>query len=797
MRYVVVAVAVVIVGLLPFSGHLTAQQAGVTKPASANAESARALLNKYCVTCHNARLKTANLTFDTMDLAHLSNDGAVWERAVRKLRGGMMPPPGMPRPDLTAVDSFVTWLETSLDQAAAANPNPGAVALHRLNRAEYANAMKELFGIDVDAAALLPADDISDGFDNIANVLKVSPSFLDQYITAARAVTIQAIGKPLPADAVRVTLRGAPADPADLPLGTRGGTVAEYLFPADGDYEFRMGAAGGGGRGGRGGAPAVQAPGFAGDAENGSVVTLDGAKISLQGRVSVKAGLHKVAVATPARSFIENETMLQSFVPGGAGVAYGGAAGGRGAAPATVTVNGPFNPAGNRVDTLSRQRIFLCRPPDASEEAACASRIFSSIARRAFRRPVTDRDVAAPMAFFKEARIAGDFEKGIEGGLIAILASPKFLYRAEVPPANVAAGAPYRLSDLELASRLSFFLWSSIPDNELLTIAEQGKLKDPVVLEQQVKRMLAAPQAKSLVSNFAFQWLKLRDMAAFEPDPIVYPAFDANLRRAFTREMELFVGSVFHDDRSALDLLNGDYTFVNERLALHYGIPNVRGDQFRRVTLTDPNRFGLLGKGAILMVTSYPNRTAPVLRGSFILENVAGTPPSPPPPNVEAFKENKEGEKAKTVREIMEQHRANPSCNACHGVMDPLGFAFEKYDSIGAWRNKDKYAQTLIDSAGKLVDGTAVNGPADVRSALMKHPDQFVQTMTEKLLTYGLGRRLEYYDMPGVRKIVRDAARGNYRFSSVVLGIVKSPEFQMSVKAAEPSAKKTTETARN
>jgi mono/diheme cytochrome c family protein len=786
MRYLVVAVAVA-----SLSVNLSAQQ----KSVPANAASGRALLDKYCVTCHNARLKTANLTFDKMDLAHVSDDGAVWEKAVRKLRGGMMPPPGAPRPDLTAVDSFVTWLESSLDQAAVANPNPGTVALHRLNRTEYANAMRELFGIDVDAAALLPADDMSDGFDNIANVLKVSPSFLDQYITAARAVSVQAIGKPLPSDATRVTLRGTPAEPADLPLGTRSGTVAEYLFPADGEYEFRMGAAGGGGRGGRGGAPPAA---FAGDAENGTVVTLDGVKIATTGRVPVKGGMHKIVVSTPARSLIENESMLQSFVPGSAGQAYGGAGGGRGGpAAGAVTVNGPFNPAGSRVDTVSRQRIFVCRPPDTSEEAACAARIFSNIEQRAFRRPVTDRDTAAPLAFFQQARAAGDFEKGIEGGLIAILSSPKFLYRAEIPPQNVAAGSMYRISDLELASRLSFFLWSSIPDSELLTVAEQGKLKDPAVLEQQVKRMLKQPQAKSLVSNFAFQWLKLRDMASFEPDPIIYPSFDARLRQAFTREMDLFVGSVFQEDRSALDLLNGDYTYVNERLALHYGIPNVRGDQFRRVTLTDPNRFGLLGKGAILMVTSYPNRTAPVLRGSFILENIAGTPPSPPPPNVEAFKENKEGERARTVREIMEQHRANPSCNACHGVMDPLGFAFENYDSIGTWRTKDKYARTMIDSAGKLVDGTAVNGPADVRQALMKHPDQFVQTMTEKLLTYGLGRRLEYYDMPMVRKIVRDAAKDDYRFSSVVMGIVKSAPFQMSVKATESAAKKTTETAKN
>ncbi len=796
MRYLVIAFAIVCAVLVSLSGHLGAQQPSTTANA-ASAAAGRAMLDKYCVTCHNQRLKTANLTFDKMDLSHVAADGAVWERAVRKLRGGMMPPPGMPRPPLAAVDSFVSWLETSLDQAAAAHPNPGHVALHRLNRTEYANSIRDLFGIDVDAAALLPTDDISDGFDNIANVLKVSPSFLDQYITAAREVAHQAVGQPPPSEPVRVTLRGTAAEPGDLPLGTRGGTVAEYLFPADGEYEFRMAGGGGrGGRGGRGGVPARPPATFAGSADNGTIVTLDGVKISTTGRVTVKAGMHKIAVTTPARSFIENESMLESFIPGGSGPGYGGAGRGRGGAPA-LTVNGPFNPTGNRVESENRQRIFVCRPPDTSEEAACASRIFANIEHRAFRRPVTDHDVAAPLAFFKEARTAGDFDKGIEGGLVAILASPKFLYRAEIPPQNVAAGAMYRISDLELASRLSYFLWSSIPDDQLLTVAEQGKLKDPAVLEQQVRRMLASPKANSLVTNFAFEWLKLRDMATFDPDPIVYPEFDSSLRRAFEKEMELFIGSVFHDDRSALDLLNGNYTFVNERLAMHYGIPDVRGDQFRRVTLTDPNRWGLLGKGAILMVTSYPNRTAPVLRGAFILESIAGTPPSPPPPNVPAFKENKDGEAAKTVRQIMEEHRANPSCNACHGVMDPLGFAFENYDSIGAWRSKDKFARTVIDSAGKLVDGTAVNGPADVRKALMKHPDQFVQTMTEKLLTYALGRHLEYYDMPGVRKIVHNAARDNYRFSSIVMGIVKSLPFQMGVKASETAAKNTETVATN
>jgi mono/diheme cytochrome c family protein len=761
MRYVVgVAFALAVLAAPP-------QQTG-------SSAAGRALLDKYCVTCHNQRAKTANLTFDLMDLSQVSSDAAIWERAVRKLRGGMMPPPGMPRPDAASVDSFVTWLETSLDQAAAANPNPGSVTLHRLNRAEYANAIKELLAVDVDAAALLPTDDISNGFDNIASVLKVSPSFLDQYITAARAVTKQAIGEAPASGAVKVTLRGGTVDPSilygpgGLPLGVRGSMLVEHLFPADGEYEFGMGAAGGG-RGGRGGPPP--------DPE-GNVVTLDGVKIPLTGRVLVKAGMHKVAVGAIAHSFIESEAALQSFIPGAGGPAYGAAVRGGGAA-ASVTVNGPFNPTGTRIETAGRARIFVCRPPDKSEELACANTILTNIARRAYRRPVTEKDLAAPLAFFKDGRSTGDFDAAIQSGLMAILSSPKFLYRAEFPPANLKPGETYRVPDLDLASRLSFFLTSGLPDDDLLKTAEQGKLKDPKVFEQQVHRLLASPDSSTLITNFAFQWLKVREINALDPDPLVYPNFDAGLRNAFRREIELFVGSIIREDRSALDLLNADYTFVNERLAMHYGIPNVRGESFRRVTLPDNTRWGLLGKGAILMVTSYPNRTAPVLRGAFILENITGTPPSPPPPNVEAFKENKEGEKALTVRQIMEQHRANPSCNACHGVMDPLGFALENFDTIGGWRTKDKYARTIIDTAGKLVDGTTVSGPNDLRLALNKHPEVFVQTMTEKLLMYAMGRNLEYYDMPAVRKIVREAAKDNYRFSSIVMGIANSAPFRM------------------
>ncbi len=458
-----------------------------------------------------------------------------------------------------------------------------------------------------------------------------------------------------------------------------------------------------------------------------------------------------------------------------------------------VTIDGPYNPTGDPADTVSRTRIFVCRAPDPKEETACASRILSNLARKAFRRPVTAADLTPLMQFYSEGRKAGSFETGIENALVAMLSSAKFLYRVEPPPPGARPGSIYRLNDTELASRLSFFLWSSIPDDELLKVAEQGKLRDPQVLDHQVRRMLADPRAKTLTTNFAFEWLKVRDMDAMEPDPYVYPAFNADLRAALKKEIELFIDSVFREDHSVVDLLNANYTFVNERLAAHYGIPNVRGDEFRRVTLTDSSRFGLLGKGAVLMVTAYPNRTSPVLRGAYILENILGTPPSPPPPNVPPFKENKEGEKAKTVRAILEEHRANPTCNACHGVMDPLGFALENFDTIGTYRTMDRFTRTRIDTGGKLIDGTELNGPNDLRAALMQRHDQFVQTLTEKLMTYALGRGVQYYDMPQVRKIVKEAARDNYRFSSIVKAIVMTPEFQSSevesVKAQQPGPK--------
>jgi len=763
------------------SALIAAPQQAV-KPASAAADANpgdpnKALVNRYCVTCHNQKLRTAKLAFDTLDLDHPEKDALTWERAIRKLRGGMMPPPGAPKPPFAAVSAFATYLEDSLDKASAVNFNPGSVRIHRLNRDEYANSMREMFGIDVNAAALLPSDDISDGFDNIANALKVSPSFLDQYIMAARAVAKQAVGKPLTNKDVKTTLRGVDAN-VPLPPGARGGVTAQFLASYEGDYELRAT-----------GDPAV--------------FTVDGTNVEAKGRTHLKAGLHDLVAANAGHSFAESEGELFGFIPGAAGTGYastgivpggalfanGSARGTRGPAPG-ITIDGPFNPTGTPIDTASRTHVFVCRAPDPSEETACASRIMSNLARKAFRRPVTEKDIAPLMQFYSDARKAGTFETGIESSMVAMLSSAKFLYRVEPPPADAKAGSIYRLNGIELASRLSFFLWSTIPDEELLTAAEQGKLSDPKALEHQVRRMLADPRARTLTTNFAFEWLKVRDMDALEPDPYVYPAFNAPLRAAFRTEMEMFVDSVFREDRGVVDLLSANYTFVNERLAAHYDIENIRGDQFRRVTLTDPNRFGLLGKGAVLMVTAYPNRTSPVLRGSYILENITGTPPSPPPPDVPAFKENKDGEKPKTVREIMEAHRANPTCNACHGVMDPLGFSLENFDTIGSYRSMDRFTRTKIDASGKLANGTAVSGPTDLRNALLQHPEQFTQTFTEKMMTYALGRGLEYFDMPTVRKIVKNAGRDNYRFSSIVLGIVAAPAFQSSmVEPEQVSAK--------
>ena len=783
------------------SSHATVAAAQAPAVQSSAPIAPRALLDTYCVTCHNQRTKTAGLMFDTMDLAKLPEHGDVWEKTVRKLRGGMMPPPGVRRPDQASVDSMVSWLERSLDEAAAAHPNPGRVALHRLNRAEYAAAIEDLLGIKIDPAALLPKDDEAEGFDNVASVLTVSPSFLDQYISAARVVSARAVGNPAarPGSQTYRPTRGSDQSLRvdGLPLGTRGGLLVEHLFPADGDYKFNI--------------PNMAIAGYVRGMEykHTLIVTIDGVKVfqntiggeddikaidqqqapavaAINSRfldipVKVTAGPHKVGVTFVARTFAEPDEVLHSFRPSA----------GEDRIPriGSLEIQGPFNPTGVS-QTPSRARVFVCQPKSASDELPCAKTILSALARKAYRRPITNADLDAPIQFYSAARALGDFDTAIRDALPTILASPKFLYRAERSPAGLAPGSIHAIGDVELASRLSFFLIGRAPDDELLTAAERGTLTTPTVLEAQVRRLLADPRSESLVTSFAFQWLKMRALEEIDPDPIIFPNFDDSLRAAFRREMELFVDSILREDRPVLELLTANHTFVNERLALHYGIPDVRGDRFRRVTLTDANRWGLLGKGAVLLTTSYANRTAPVLRGAWILENLLGTPPSPPPPDVEAFQENKDGEKQRSVREIMEQHRAKPSCNACHGVMDPLGFSLENFDAIGEWRAEDRYAGTAIDASGKLVDGTAVNSPADLRVALTRRPEQFVQTLTERLMTYALGRTVDYYDMPAVRKIVREAARDQYRFSSIVMGIVRSDAFRMRMvpEAERPSS---------
>ena len=753
--------------------------------------SERALLDKYCVTCHNEKLKTGGLMLDKMDVNNIGDGAETWEKVVRKIHGGTMPPQGMPRPDQATLDSFAGSLETSLDRAAISRPEPGHAGMHRLNRVEYGNAIRDLLGLKVDVTGLLPADDESNGFDNIADVLKVSPSLLEQYLSASRTVASLAVGDkglgPV-AQVYQVPPNLAQADHIEgLPLGTRGGILIHQNFPLDGEYEFSVyllrnivGYMTGleyahqfeisvdGTR--------IFLSHVGGDEDNRMMDTnlgLAGNTIDarLRVRAPLKAGPHEIGVTFIARNHAESVEPLQPFTRNIDLQDMNGI-------PLIdrVQITGPFAATGSG-DTPSRRRIFTCHPSKESEELPCAKQVISTLARRAYRRPVTDSDLEILLSFYQKGRNKGSFDAGIETALRLILTDPKFLYRMEPDPANAVSGAINRITDLELASRLSFFLWSSIPDDELLTVAMQGKLKDPAVLQQQVKRMLADPKAESLVTNFASEWLFLRNLQSVNPANEDFPNFDENLRQAFRQETEMFVGSVFHEDRNVLDLLTADYTFVNERLAKHYGIPNIYGSQFRRVPVAQDERRGLLGQGSILTVTSYPTRTSPVLRGKWILENIMGTPPPAPPPNVPALKESDEGGKVTTVRERMEEHRKNPTCATCHKVMDPLGFSLDNFDAIGQWRTKE--SGLPIDASGQLADGTKISGIVDLRKALLTHPERFVGTMTEKLMTYGLGRGLEYYDMPVVRGITRDAAKNNDRFSSIVMGIVNSTAFQM------------------
>ena len=729
---------------------------------------------------------------DKADVDHVGDHAEIWEKVVRKLRGGMMPPQGMPRPEQAKIEDLILWLQTSLDQAAAAHPDPGRSALHRLNRTEYANAIRDLLGLKVDVSALLPADDESNGFDNIAEVLRVSPSLLEAYLSASREVSSLAVGDPKTApisESFRVPPDMAQAEHIEgLPLGTRGGILIHHNFPLDADYELNVFLL----RNIVGYLTGMEFPHQLEVSIDGSRVFLapvggeedlklldtnlalagDTLDARLRTKVHVKAGPHDVTVAFLRRDSAESDEPLQPFTRDLDLQNMNGI-------PLIdhVQVTGPFNAKGSG-DTPSRKRIFVCTPAGSKDEVACANKILSTLARRAYRRPVTDSDMETLLSFYQTGKNqGGSFESGIENSLRLILASPKFLFRTEPDPAHVAPGSVYHVSDLELASRLSFFIWSSIPDDELLTVAAQGKLKDPAVLDRQVRRMLADPKAEALVNNFAEQWLFLRNVQSVAPDEATFPNFDDNLRQSFRHETELFFESVVKEDRDVMDLLTANYTFVNERLAKHYNIPNVYGSRFRRVTLTNDARRGLLGQGSILSVTSYPTRTSPVLRGKWIMENLMGTPPPAPPPNVPALKDQAQGGKVLSIRQLMEEHRKNAPCSTCHKVMDPLGFALENFNAVGEYRTKD--ASGPIDASGQLADGTKIDGVVDVREALLKHPDYFVGTLTEKMLTYALGRPLEYYDMPVVRGIVAGAAHHDYRFSSLITGIVKSQPFEM------------------
>jgi len=766
---------------------------------AAPASPQHALINQYCVTCHNERAKTAGLMLDKLDIDHAGEHADAWEKVVRKLRGGMMPPQGMPRPDQASIDGLITWLQTSLDQAEAAHPDPGRAPLHRLNRTEYANAIRDLLGLKVDVSDLLPADDESNGFDNIAEVLRVSPSLLEAYLAASREVSSLAVGDPKTGP-VSASYRVPPDMAQDehiegLPLGTRGGILIHHNFPLDADYDFNVILL----RNIVGYLTGMEFPHQLEISIDGERVFLapvggeedlklvdtnlalagDTLDARLRTKVHVKAGPHNVAVSFLRRDSAESDEPLEPFTRDLDLQNMNGI-------PLIdhVQVTGPFNASGTG-DTPSRRRIFVCTPANSKDapagskdEVGCARQILTTLARRAYRRPVTDADMETLLSFYQTGRNqGGSFEAGIESSLRLILASPKFLFRSEPDPSRVAAGSVYHVSDLDLASRLSFFLWSSIPDDELLNVAEQGKLKDQAVLDREVRRMLADPKAEALVTNFAEQWLFLRNVQSVSPDEATFPNFDDNLRQSFRRETELFFESIVKEDRDVMDLLTANYTFVNQRLAKQYGIPNVYGSRFRKVTLTNDARRGLLGQGSILSVTSVPTRTSPVIRGKWIMENLMGTPPPAPPPNVPALKDQAQGGKILSVRQLLEEHRKNAPCSTCHAVLDPLGFALENFNAVGEYRTRD--ASGPIDSSGQLADGTKITGVVGLREALLKHPEYFVGTLTEKMLTYALGRPLEYYDMPVVRGIVQGAAKSDYRFSSLIEGIVKSEPFEM------------------
>ena len=760
-----------------------------TTSQSASPDPHLATVKQYCATCHNDRMKAGSVSFDGLTQEQIGQRAEVFEKAVRKLRGRVMPPPNARQPDQPTVDSLVSWLEDTLDRATASGPShlPDQIVLHRLNRKEYANAVRDLLAVDFEANEVLPADDIAEGFDNIASALQVSPSFIEQYVIAARAVAVKALGKPdarpggwtfkAPAGAQLTHVAG-------LPLGTRGGLLAKVDLPADGEYAVNI--------------PDLVTHIWGNGMEfaNPLVVLLDNKIVyetSIGGeedmklydqvqngaldrvnarlkniRFSATAGPHKIGVTFKHRTFAESDDQLQLFAPGGGQDRF--------YRIPSFQLQGPFDAKGLST-TPSRERIFVCK----EQTPACARTIVATLARRAYRRSVTPDDLTELMQYYDDGS-KESFESGIRSALTGLLASPFFLYRGEAIPAGLRAGAIYAINDLELASKLSFFLWNSIPDDELLQLAIEKKLSDPLVLDKQVRRMLADSRSVTLADNFVPQWLDMKRLDEVVPDQAVFPYASgrSDPRDDFRTELALFSDSIFREDRSVVDLLRAKHTYLNERIALHYGITDVKGDRFRRVELKDSVRWGLLGKGAVLMAAAYPNRTSPVLRGKFILEHIEGVPPAIPPSGVPTLNDKDIGTtKALTIRELMAKHRANPTCAACHAVMDPLGFALENFDATGRWRDRDRFAGATIDASGKLPDGTPVNSPDDLRNALLRHPEQFVQTFTEGLMTYATGRKLEPWDMPTVRKITRNSAPGDYRFSAIVQGVVRSEQFRM------------------
>jgi Protein of unknown function (DUF1592)/Protein of unknown function (DUF1588)/Protein of unknown function (DUF1595)/Protein of unknown function (DUF1587)/Protein of unknown function (DUF1585)/Planctomycete cytochrome C len=775
----------------------SAPAAAVRPPTSRHALPApagpRSIIENYCLECHDDDKQKGDLTLEAFDPLRPEQRPEVAEKMIRKLRAGMMPPPGKDRPTDGGLEALAAALETRLDSLAEARPNPGHRTFQRLNRAEYARSIADLLGLDVDVASFLPPDTISHNFDNIADVQSMSATLLEGYLRAAAQVSRLAVGDPQAAP--DSTIYKIPRMASQLqhvegaPFGTRGGISVVHTFPADGEYSFRMMLHS---------IPTGQL--YGSGARNEQIeVSLNGQRVALidinprmsesdangmnlqTPAIAVKAGPQRVSAAFLLKSEAPFDDLLAPVEQTLADTQIGSGVSGVTVLPhlREFAVLGPQRVTGVS-DTPTRRRIFVCRPLSAPEESACATKILTTLARRAYRRPLTASDVDSLLEFYTGARAAGGFEGGIRTALQAMLASPHFIFRIEEPPASAKPGQAYAISSVDLASRLSFFLWGTAPDDELLAAANRGVLATQAGLEQQARRLLADPRASALSTRFASQWLRLQDLDKIHPDARLYPQFDANLAAAMRRETELFFDSIVREDRDVLDLLTADYTFVNERLARHYGIANVTGPAFRRVALADDTRRGLLGQASVLTMTSVADRTSPVLRGKWILEVLLGMPPPPPPPNVPLFEETKaaSGGRLLSVRERMEEHRSNPQCRSCHRVIDPLGLALENFDVIGMWRIRD--GGTSIDPSGELYDGSALSGPLGLRAALLKKKETVLRTFTENLLAYGLGRRLEYFDMPLVRKVVRDAAANQDHFSAYVLGIVKSPAFRMS-----------------